>query len=251
MSRNQWALDAGNEYDDLRKLEAEHLWFNDAESHEVDIIRKVCPFTMTSPGRILTLLHAVQYVVSNKIPGDFVECGVWRGGSSMAMGLMLLTLGDKERNIYLYDTFAGMPLPTEFDTNLWGESAIERHQQLSGSSAGSEWAYASFADVSNNMCSTGLPESRYCLVEGLVENTIPTKAPDIISILRLDTDWYESTRHELEHLVRRMPRGGVVIVDDYGHWKGSKKAVDEFLCKYEFKPFLHRIDYAARLWIIT
>ena len=244
-------------YEEVRKRDADlidwelaHLLFTDAQTEELSIIRKVRPFTMTLPTRILALLHAVRHLVDNKIEGDFVECGVWRGGSSMAMAWMLEHLEDKFRKIYLYDTFNGMPTPGEADNNLWGISAREYHEQFEGNNIGSKWAFATLEDVNNNMLLTGFSEDRFRLIKGLVEDTLPAQAPETISLLRLDTDWYQSTRHELECLVPRMPKGGIVLVDDYGHWQGSKQAVDEFLAQYAIKPFLHRIDYASRLWVL-
>lgn len=244
-------------YDEVRERDADlidweltHLLFTDAQAEELSIIRKVRPFTMTLPTRILTLLHAVRHLVDNEIEGDFVECGVWRGGSSMAMAWMLVHLKDKLRKIYMYDTFNGMPTPGDTDNNLWGQAAYEHHEYVGGTSSGSNWAFATFEDVNNNMLSTGFPKDRFRLIRGLVEDTIPVQAPEKISLLRLDTDWYQSTRHELECLVPRMLKGGIVLVDDYGHWQGSKQAVDEFLSQYKIKPFLHRIDYASRLWIV-
>ncbi|MBV5330739.1 MAG: Wzt carbohydrate-binding domain-containing protein [Chlorobium sp.] len=235
---------------DLVSWELAHLHFTDADDVELQIIRQIRPYTLTLPSRILTLLNTVKHIFANQISGDFVECGVWRGGSSMAMALMLLHLNDKIRSIYMYDTFSGMPTPGEADDNLWGESALARHEQLGGNGTGSNWAFATYEDVLNNMNATGFPGHRFHLVPGLVEDTLPSNAPEQISLLRLDTDWYQSTRHELEHLIARMPKGGIVLVDDYGHWKGSQKAVDEHLAKYSVKPYLHRIDYAARLWIV-
>ena len=88
---------------------------------------------------------------------------------------------------------------------------------------------------------------RVHLIKGMVEQTIPHDAPDQIALLRLDTDWYESTAHELKHLYPRLANRGIMIIDDYGHWQGARMAVDEFIQAQDFKPFLHRIDYTGRL----
>jgi O-methyltransferase len=199
---------------------------------------------MTSPERLQSVCEAIRYVTANRISGAFVECGVWRGGSSMAAALTLIELGET-RNLYLFDTFEGMVPPGDYDWALDGCSA---HEILKGASRDSVlWGIASLENVRQNMAATGYPIQRITFVPGRVEETIPASAPAEIAVLRLDTDWYESTRHELEHLYPRLAASGVMIVDDYGHWKGAARAVDEFFG--DQRPFLHRIDYTGRLII--
>ena len=99
--------------------------------------------------------------------------------------------------------------------------------------------------TSSQTCSLGSGPERIHFVEGKVEDTIPAHAPERIALLRLDTDWYESTRHELEHLYPRLSRGGVLIIDDYGHWQGARQAVDEYFGDAH-AALLNRIDYTAR-----
>jgi O-methyltransferase len=189
-------------------------------------------------------------VIRAGVPGDFVECGVWRGGSSMLTALTLNRLGDSERRLYLYDTFAGMPEPGELEVDALGHSA---RQQWSSEQRGdvNDWCYASLTEVRQNLLSTGFPAERLNLVEGLVEETIPGTAPDRIAVLRLDTDWYESTRHELEHLYPRLREGGVLILDDYGHWEGARRAVDEYFGVQAPHLLLNRIDYTGRVAVKT
>lgn len=213
------------------------------------VIQRVRPFTMTSPERIAALCGAVEYVVRCGIPGAFVECGVWRGGSSMAAALTLQQLGKTDLDLYLFDTFAGMPPPTDADkVALTGEPAaavLARSDRLTSY----EWAYAPLDDVRRNLAGTGYPPERVRLVVGKVEDTVPAHAPDPICILRLDTDWYESTRHELVHLFPRLAVGGVLIVDDYGHWSGARQAVDEYLAEQRVRMLLNRIDYTGRIGV--
>jgi hypothetical protein len=97
--------------------------------------------------------------------------------------------------------------------------------------------------------STGYPADRLHLVQGKVEDTLPGAAPARIALLRLDTDWYESTRHELVHLYPRLVPNGVLIIDDYGDWVGAKEAVDEYFAAQPFQPFLSRMDHTGRLAI--
>ncbi len=209
-------------------------------------IARVMPFTMTSPERINALVTALEYIVRRGIPGDIVECGVWRGGSMMAAAETLTRLGDERRRLFLFDTFDGMPPPAEEDRNYRGEAASELLDAADRSSAW-VWAVAQLDDVRANMASTGYPDERIVYVQGRVEDTIPAQAPERIALLRLDTDWYESTKHELEHLFPRLSPGGILIIDDYGHWAGARKAVDEYLDEQNMPCFLCRIDYTGRI----
>jgi O-methyltransferase len=203
------------------------------------IIREVRPRTMTSVEKLNALIYAVRYVIQHNIPGDIVECGVWRGGSMMAIARTLQSL-DADRPLHLYDTYEGMTEPTEHDKRYDGRSAAEMLAATNRNSA--IWAYASLEDVQDGMRSTTYPERLVHYYKGPVEETIPEHAPDQISILRLDTDWYESTRHELEHLYPRLVPGGVLLLDDYGWWEGARRAVEEFLADTKIPMLLLRMD---------
>lgn len=113
----------------------------------------------------------------------------------------------------------------------------------------SRWAYASLEDVQANMKSTGYPMNKVHFIKGLVENTIPKFDITQLSLLRLDTDWYESTAVEMRHLYSRLVSAGVLILDDYGHFNGAKKAVDDYFAEQRIHVLLNRIDYAGRLII--
>ena len=216
---------------------------------ELSTIRRVEPFTMTSRQRVVGLIDAVKYVVSNRVPGAFVECGVWRGGSMMAAALTLIELGDTSRELFLFDTFEGMTPPTSKDALADGTPASELLRGARRDDPHGYWCIADQKDVQQNILSTGYPPAKIRLVPGKVEETIPEHAPEAIALLRLDTDWYESTRHELVNLYGRLARHGVLIIDDYGHWQGARRAVDEFLATLEMKPFMTRLDYTGRLLI--
>jgi O-methyltransferase len=209
----------------------------------------VRPFTMTSPERIHAVCEATRYIEKNGIPGAVVECGVWRGGSMMAVAKTLLSIESAERELFLFDTFDGMSVPDEHDISLVGEKASELGGQHKKSESDLFWCYAPMETVKQAVLSTGYPEERLHFVKGRVEETLPLEAPDEIALLRLDTDWYESTRHELETLYPRLARGGVLILDDYGHWQGARKAVDEYIEKHMLKLFLSRTDYTGRVAI--
>lgn len=215
------------------------------------LLNQVSPFTMTSRERLVAMCDAVSYVSRFQIPGAIVECGVWRGGSMMAAALTLIQCGDTSRELYLYDTFAGMTDPTHDDVDLRGRPAADTMISLGQNNKGeSRWCNASLADVEANMSSTGYPRERMRFLAGPVEETIPAAVPDGIALLRLDTDWYESTAHELQHLVPLMAPGAVLIVDDYGHWQGAQKAVDEYLLALDLPLLLNRIDYTGRIAVM-
>jgi O-methyltransferase len=219
-----------------------------------EIIARARPFTMTSDERLQALIDAVRYCERRAVPGAFAECGVWRGGSVLTMILVLQGLGVDDRDIHLFDTFEGMTAPTEEDTSPLDPPALETwaEAQESGERAWSElFSHEVFdeAAVRELLVSTGYPPERLHFARGPVEQTLPEAAPERLALLRLDTDWYESTRHELEHLWPRLSDGGVLIVDDYGHWEGARRAVDEFFATSAAPVLLSRIDYTGRIAI--
>lgn len=211
------------------------------------VCREVAPFTMTSPERIAALVEAVRYVCRHAIAGDIVECGVWRGGSMLAVVETLRELGER-RVLHLFDTFDGMPAPGAEDLDLMGVHAAEL-MAAEDKETGAVWARSPLEEVRHNVLSTGYPEADVRFVRGRVEETVPDHAPDRIAILRLDTDWYESTRHELVHLYPRLVVGGVLIIDDYGHWQGARRAVDEYLAETGVRMLLNRIDTTGRIGV--
>lgn len=214
----------------------------------LNILRQCRPYTMTSIERMYALYNSVRYIIHNNIEGDFVECGVWRGGSSMFVALTLLSMNITDRMIYLYDTFEGMSAPTENDVDFKGINANNLLKQNIQDKENSVWCLADMQDVKNNMVLTNYPIINIHFVKGKVEDTIPQNIPEKnIAILRLDTDWYESTLHELKYLYPKLISKGVLIIDDYGHWEGCRKAVDEYFTSSTL--LLNRIDYTGRVAI--
>lgn len=220
---------------------------SDFDQEVIDIIESVTPYTMTGIQRLFALIQAVKYVVKANIPGNIVECGVWRGGSMMAVAHTLRQLGENNIDLYLFDTYEGMTKPSDIDIDYAGMPATTTFERTKRSNDSSEWCYASIEEVRNNLLSTGYNRERLKLIKGKVEDTIPDFAPNQISLLRLDTDWHESTRHELVHLYPRLSAGGVLIIDDYGHWQGSRKATDEYFEQNNVPILLNRIDYTGRI----
>ena len=229
-----------------------HLLSTASPAHR-RIVQRCLPFTMGSAERLLATIDATEYVIARGVPGAFAECGVWRGGSVLAMVLALQAAGVDDRDLYLFDTFTGMTAPTAADTSAFHPPAADEWTATSARPDG-ERAYGALfsedtfgqAQVRRLLRATGYPPEHIHLVAGPVEETLPGAAPDDLALLRLDTDWYESTRHELEHLYPRLATGGVLIVDDYGHWEGARKAADEHLAAHP-ALLLSRSDYTGRM----
>lgn len=225
----------------------------EASEQDREIVQKCKAFTMTSDARLWATISASKYVATNGIEGAFVECGVWRSGSSMAMALTLLDLNVKDRSFYLYDTFTGMTEPSEDDIDLHSVRAREILDNTPKEEGNSFWCIASLDDVKANMASTSYPEKLINYIQGDIVETlkIHQNIPDKIALLRLDTDWYQSTKVELEVLYPRLVKGGICIIDDYGHWQGARKAVTEYFENQGLYPLLQVTDYTGRLLVKT
>ena len=170
----------------------------------------------------------------------------------MLIAKMLINRNIGNRKIYLYDTFTGMTEPTSEDININSVDASLILKKNEHDKDDQAWCIADLADVQKNMRSINyLPENIF-YIKGKVEDTIPGEIPDEkISLLRLDTDWYESTKHELIHLFPMLETDGIIIIDDYGHWQGCKKAVDDYFNEHKINILLNRADYTCRVGIKT
>ena len=226
-----------------------HKYDQDVTDAEAEIIDAVAPYAMTGPYRTLAMIRATRYVAVHGIDGAITECGVWRGGSMMAAAMVLQECGADDRQLFLYDTFEGMTAPSGVDVHIRGVVARDRFQEKRTGADRADWCVATLAEVKASMSKTGYDNALVRYVKGKVEDTIPNVVPDQIAPLRLDTDWYESTRHELIHLYPRLVVGGALIIDDYFGWQGQRKAVDEWLAKHRPRLYLHRIDRSARIAI--
>lgn len=213
------------------------------------IYHLAAPYTATSIHRMYALYTAVQYVVENNIPGDFVEAGVWKGGSTMVIAATLKSMGITDRHIYLYDTFEGMAPATAEDVDIKGRSGTFLLSGEDQAAYDENICYSPLDEVQANMAKTGYPEAYLHYVKGLVEDTIPGTIQEKIALLRLDTDFYSSTKHELLHMYPLLERRGILIIDDYGHWEGARKAVDEYFKQHDIKTYMARIDYTGRLLV--
>ena len=211
------------------------------------LISLVSKYTMTPKIRIYNLLQSLKDLEQRNIKGDYVECGVWKGGNILLFKKFMEDKKNIRKKIYAYDTFEGMTVPDENDFNLKTKQKAE-DLLLASDKKSNLTGICKLDDVKKNI-STHSNLDSIIFVKGDVENTleIDQNLPEKICLLRLDTDWYRSTKKELEKLYNRVSVGGIIIIDDYGHWSGSKKAVDEFFSdKY---VWMHYVDYACRLII--
>jgi O-methyltransferase len=236
------------------KLKAEPESAFPLEAGEADrkLLRYVIDnnLSMVSAEGLWSTLSAAKYVCENRIAGDFVECGVWRGGNAIIAAEIFRRYGS-EKKVFLYDTFSGMTEPTQEDKGLLdGQPAITQFLE-SDEGTHNEWCYASIGEVHSNFAERGLLDSNIVFVQGDVAETLKEGRflPDAISILRLDTDFYESTKIELETLYPRLSKRGCIIVDDYGFWSGSKKATDEYFASQKTKPLFHVTDTTRRIGV--
>jgi len=194
-----------------------------------ELFALACPYSMVHLPGFYNVYQSLAYIRDNAIPGDLVECGCALGGVAIFMRLCLTRWG-MDRTIHLFDTFVGPPIGSR-DTIHGGQelvwsAAMENHR------AGTE---------ENIIEATGSLEG-FHIVEGFVEQTLPVTSLPELALLRLDTDFYESTRVEFELLYPKLTRGGVLIVDDYGYFQGSRRATDEYLATIRPTPLLNRID---------
>jgi len=230
---------------EIRRTDSSNEVASDFEPEDIEIVLRVRKYTMTSAERIYALTRAIRYISTASIPGDIVECGVWRGGSMAAVARTLLQMQTVDRELYLFDTFEGMTHPTPKDVDYEGRTA----EELLSTEPSFRCDGAPLELVRTVIAETGYPLNKTHFVQGRVEDTIPEFAPNSIALLRLDTDWYASTKHELVHLFPRLSRGGVLIIDDYGHWRGSREACDEYFADMKIPILLNRIDYTGRIAI--
>ncbi|MGE0565661.1 MAG: TylF/MycF/NovP-related O-methyltransferase [Pseudolabrys sp.] len=256
-------LSAGNwnEIDRLVK-DVDYYYFDglhpvhlhDLDDLERRILIECTPLLAQTGGSIAQLSRSVRYIIEAGIPGDFVECGVYKGASIVTIIRTLQALGVTDRKIWLYDTFEGMPEPEEIDvhyaqtpTEDGGIKSWELHKKPD--TGGSDWCFCPIDEVKRTVYRTGYPQDNLNFVKGLVENTIPGTIPSDIALLRLDTDFYSSTKHEFTHLYPILRKGGVLIIDDYGAYQGSRIATDEYFKENKLHVLLSRIDENVRLLV--
>ena len=227
-----------------------HLLPVEATDKDREIIDYVSSrkLTMVSVPRLWSAINAVKYVIENDIDGDIIECGTWRGGCALAMKMTIDALKSPKK-LYILDTFAGMTAPTDQDLEASSKQSAEQRYNSSISGNINTWCYASLEDVRSNFANASCLENVE-FVKGDVLKTLKDRdvlgALGSLSVVRLDTDWYESTKIELETLYPRLSSNGILLIDDYGHWEGARKAVDEYFVTQKSKPLSWVIDYTGR-----
>mgnify|MGYP001360338876 CR=1 FL=1 len=206
------------------------LSHEEMKSYIVDTCR---PYTIVYKPHLYRLVDLIFEINKAKIEGSIVECGVFKGGCMMIMAISQLIF-DSDRDLYLYDTFEGMTAPSEKD----GEFRINNYKKIMAGELKfdydnhhneQKWVYCDIDIVKKNMQITKYPDKKVHYVKGDVVKTLHDNVPDKIAFLRLDTDFYESTKKELDVLYPKLEVGGIMIVDDYFSYKGSRLATDEFL----------------------
>lgn len=212
---------------------------------EYETINLGLQYSMASWERLYANINSVKYLATSQIEGSIVECGVWRGGSMLTMLETLKQCSETSRDVYLYDTFTGMSSPTNEDGNF----ASKKFKELQTGEEKSNWCCADLDDVKSTINLCDYPKEKIHYIKGKIEDTVPGVIPDKISLLRLDMDWHDPTLHALDHMYSRVSNGGVIIIDDYGHWDGCRLAVNTFFKKNNSPILLNRIDYTGRIGI--
>ena len=219
-------------------------------NNDKKLINLAQKYSMTPQIRIFNLLQSLRYLKNKKIDGDYVECGVWKGGNIILFKKFIEDEDENsKRKIFAFDTYGGMTEPDKNDYDISNNIPANILLKDDKNKQTNLWGICNLENVKKNIqsCVNNIENIKF--IEGPVETTLNTASnlPDKISLLRLDTDWYSSTKKELDVLYDRVTSGGIIIIDDYGHWGGSKKAVDDFfLNKY---VWMHYVDYACRLII--
>lgn len=237
---------------DLRRLPERStvpVEFTTAEREIFEYVRAQ-GLSMVSDERLYATILACRHVVQQGIPGDFVECGVYKGGNAIIAAHLFKAYG-APRQVWLFDTFRGMTAPTDEDRESHSGKPVLEEFQSQARGDHNEWVYCPIEQVQAHFRAAGLLDDRVRFVQGDVLETLVEgqPLPEAVSVLRLDTDWYESTRRELEVLYPRLSTGGVLMIDDYGHFLGAQKATDEYFAAGRARPLLHYIDYTGRVGV--
>ncbi|WP_199504293.1 TylF/MycF/NovP-related O-methyltransferase [Qipengyuania sp. YIM B01966] len=213
---------------------------------DMALLESIRGLSMTAPIAQWEFIRALRYIDALNIEGAVVECGVWRGGNLALAGLIRRETNN-DRQIFAYDTFAGMTAPTPHDHKAVNEVDTQAKFDALERDGHNDWCYASLDDVRNNFAQVVGAEAQLRTIVGPVQDTLidETNLPEKIAILRLDTDFYDSTKAEMEILYPRLVSGGILIVDDYGEWAGARKAVDEYFADQHV--WLLRVTHTVRM----
>ncbi len=195
--------------------------------------------TMIGRARLDNIQMLAESVLAESVPGDFMECGVWRGGATIFMRAILRAHGDVARQVWVADSFAGLPAPD-----------LARYPQDRGLEAFSTFDALAvpLEQVKDNFERYDLLDERVRFLPGFFSATLPTAPVERLSLLRLDGDMYESTFEALTHLYPKLSPGGYCIVDDYGDIAPCKRAVEDYRRANAITAPIEVIDWAAVYW---
>jgi len=195
-------------------------------------LKKLSEFTLSSADRLESLMKLADYCNNNKIQGDFVECGTYKGGSAAVLSMCI----HEKRHLWLYDSFQGMP------------ETIDRDGQTAAKYVGS--CSASVEDVKQAMRAISTSDDQYSIFEGWFLDTFKTEnLPKTVAMLHCDADWYNSVTLVLNTFYDRIPVGGCIVLDDFGHWEGCREAFYDFCATKGIKPLLERVGATQAYWI--
>jgi O-methyltransferase len=241
---------------DVRKVQATPDFVMPVEfsKRDIEVFQHVWEnkLTMGLPQGLTAAIIACKHAVAAETPGDFVECGVWRGGLSLAAKMIFEEYGS-DKKAWLFDTFTGMPEPSEFDRPKFEEFDTRQVFQAGQRNGFNQWCYASLEDVRSSFERAGVDMAGVRFIKGDVRSTLldTSNLPETISVLRLDTDWYESTKVQLEALYPRLSTRGALLIDDFGYWEGVRKAVEEYFSTLPrtSRPLLYYTDLSGRMGV--
>ena len=220
----------------------------EASENDLNEFKKIDSISLTSYPNRWSLLQSLNHICENNVEGDIVETGVYKGANLILINNFLYR-HNLEKRIYAYDTYSGQPEPSEKDYDIKGTKMTDKFDDYKKKNIIP--VFCSLKEVKNNISKYSNHDlSKITFIKGKVEETLidEKNIPKKISLLRLDTDFHDSIKKSLEILYPKLNNGGVLIIDDYGHFKGAQIAVDNFF-QNKKNIWMHRVDYTCRLII--
>lgn len=219
---------------------------------EIEIFHHVWDnqLTMELKSGLVAGMTAARHAALAQIPGDWVECGVWRGGISLAAKLIFEEYCS-DKKVWLFDTFAGMTEPSKVDRPRFDDYDAQEMFDANRRKGFNQWCYASLEDVRLNFEKAGADLSGVKFIKGDARLTLKNHSnlPERISVLRLDTDFYEATKVQLEVLYPMLSVGGPILIGDLGYWEGVRRAVEEYFADPRARPILYYTDLSDRMGV--
>ena len=194
--------------------------------------------TMIGQARLRSLRELVETTISENIPGDYIETGVWRGGACILMRAVLAAYGVRDRKVFCADSFEGLPPPDPEKYPADKRDRLYRFRELA----------ISEDIVRANFAAYDLLDEQVVFLKGFFSETLPRLTTEKFAIIRLDGDMYESTMDALTNLYDRVPDGGFVIIDDYGGLRNCARAVHDFLDRRNVTVELKKVDESCVWW---